>query len=65
MDARNILDLLTFYLSRQYLDVGTEDLNYDTTQIKSRDWKIGDYTDKKWDHLMRIIEPGMKLKGYV
>lgn len=48
-----------------FLSVALKEFNFDTTQIVSQNYKVGDYAkDEKWLELLELMSPGMKLKGY-
>ena len=49
-----------------FLSVDLDKFNFDTTQIVSENYKVGDYAkNEKWVKLCKVMLPGMKLKGYL
>ena len=48
-----------------FLSIALNEFNFDTSQISSQNYKVGDYSkDEEWLELLEIMSPGMKLKGY-
>ncbi len=59
-NPRKVLDDIAGFLS-----VPLNGFKFDTTQISSQNYKVGDYLkDEKWLELLELMSPGMKLKGY-
>lgn len=49
-----------------FLSVTADGFSFDTTQIISQNYKVGDYEkNEKWSELLEVMSPGMKLKGYL
>lgn len=56
-----VLDNLASFLS-----IPSNKFKFDTTQISSKNYKVGDYTkDEKWLELLELMSPAMKMKGYL
>ena len=50
----------------RFLNISTKEFTFDLTKIVSQNYKVGEYTnDEKWDQLLTIMAPAMKLKGYL
>ncbi len=49
-----------------FLEINSEVFKFDTTQIVSQNYKVGNYAeDDDWDALLQMMSEGMKLKGYM
>lgn len=48
-----------------FLGCESTEFKFDFSQIKSANYKVGKYTDRKWLEISDIMHPAMKLKGYL
>jgi len=49
-----------------FIGVRKESFGFDISQIESRNYKVGDHlTDEIWEECLQVMEPGMRLKGYL
>ncbi len=49
----------------EFMGCDNEGFSFDFSTIRSRNYKAGDYKDEKWNDIITLMEPSMKLLGYI